>query len=427
MMVTRIVTLTAVVSLLFAVGAMADPTVQVSFPEKGRYLYWFEFKDTGKQQATAPKHVSGKGAAIDLAPASPGGKLAAGELRIYNPKSGNVAAKSLENFAGKKELKLKDADFDRVGRVLLTLRPAEGKPEERVESAVVTLRDANSDEFTVVVDPSCEGVAEFRNIAAGQESITVAYDSGKTKKMTIDLEIPADRESVVFSDTLPIYGDVRTVKVAAPTNEAQPDGKPAPVKEKPKPSPAAWISAIAGIIFLGLVVFIGYVSLKSKGVTLESSLKKVGVQFPQDADAGTDAQTSPSTEPQVDPTVCQFCGQEKDSNGRCACSIDASPGAASSGVARLIGTQGQYSGRIFEITGSGTTIGRDVSNTFPLNEDGTTSRRHARIDKENGGYAITDEGSSNGTFVNGVKITGRQMLKPGDEVQIGSTKFRFEQ
>jgi pSer/pThr/pTyr-binding forkhead associated (FHA) protein len=43
-----------------------------------------------------------------------------------------------------------------------------------------------------------------------------------------------------------------------------------------------------------------------------------------------------------------------------------------------------------------------------------------------GAFEVIDEGSSNGTYVNGQRIAGRQALSPGDEVQVGSARFRFE-
>ena len=84
-------------------------------------------------------------------------------MKIYNPKTGNVAAKNLENIQDKKDLKLKDTDFDLVRTVQVVLKPTSGKENERLESAVVTLTDANSDVFTVLVDPLSEGVAEFHD------------------------------------------------------------------------------------------------------------------------------------------------------------------------------------------------------------------------------------------------------------------------
>jgi pSer/pThr/pTyr-binding forkhead associated (FHA) protein len=95
------------------------------------------------------------------------------------------------------------------------------------------------------------------------------------------------------------------------------------------------------------------------------------------------------------------------------------------GVPRLVGARGAYGGHIFEITGADATIGREVGNTIHLGTDNTVSRRHARILKQGDGWVIRDEGSSNGTWVNGVRVT-EQLLRPGDEIQIGATFFRWE-
>jgi hypothetical protein len=398
-----------------SVAAGSDPTISVTFPEKGSYLYWLQYKeDGGKPAVTAPKHVAGESTDIEVP--------SAGELRIYNPKSGNLAVKKLDNLIGKKELKLKEADFDRVGRVQIILKPAEGKPDQRVESAVVTVKDSLSDTYTTVVDPTSEGVAEFRGIAGGMESVTVAYDGGK---MTVEMDVPLERKDIVFTHPIVISSDVRTVKVAASAAPGAPESGPA---SRPERQRGGWIQSLAGIAFLALMILIGYVLLKSKGVTLENSLKKAGVQLPQDNDAayGT-VPAAPAPEP-VDPTICPFCGQRKDpATGKCACSIDGgAPTSMATGAPRLIGTQGPYSGNIFEVTGNEMTIGRDVTNTVSLSDDTTSSRRHAKIDCSGGCYTITDLGSSNGTFVNGAKIAGSQALNPGDEIQIGSTKFRFE-
>jgi pSer/pThr/pTyr-binding forkhead associated (FHA) protein len=71
-------------------------------------------------------------------------------------------------------------------------------------------------------------------------------------------------------------------------------------------------------------------------------------------------------------------------------------------------------------------IGREATNTVSLSNDNTVSRRHASIEQSGGSYVIRDEGSSNGVYVNGVKISGMQPIHSGDEIQIGNTRFRFE-
>ncbi|MDO9254564.1 MAG: FHA domain-containing protein [Bacteroidales bacterium] len=66
------------------------------------------------------------------------------------------------------------------------------------------------------------------------------------------------------------------------------------------------------------------------------------------------------------------------------------------------------------------TIGRDATNNIVLN-DNTVSRNHAHLFiSGNGQVVIKDLGSSNGTFVNGNKIS-EQMLRAGDVVKCGSS------
>ena len=92
----------------------------------------------------------------------------------------------------------------------------------------------------------------------------------------------------------------------------------------------------------------------------------------------------------------------------------------------VLATFGQVHRIALDWNGSGVTLGREPTNTIALGNDTTVSRRHAAIRSESGEYVVSDEGSSNGVYVNGVKINGSQPLRPGDEIQIGNTRFRFE-
>ena len=70
-------------------------------------------------------------------------------------------------------------------------------------------------------------------------------------------------------------------------------------------------------------------------------------------------------------------------------------------------------------------IGRDPDSNLVIRGDTKTSRRHASIKRQGIRYIIQDEGSSNGTKVNGVKIEGPVDLKLDDVVLIGSREFKF--
>jgi hypothetical protein len=74
-------------------------------------------------------------------------------------------------------------------------------------------------------------------------------------------------------------------------------------------------------------------------------------------------------------------------------------------------------------------IGRSAESSVPLN-DTNVSRRHAEIRSRGEGarieWYLIDVGSTNGTMLNGVKISGEQKLKNGDALMIGGTAARFE-
>jgi pSer/pThr/pTyr-binding forkhead associated (FHA) protein len=67
-------------------------------------------------------------------------------------------------------------------------------------------------------------------------------------------------------------------------------------------------------------------------------------------------------------------------------------------------------------------IGRHAEGAGRLSEDSEISRHHARLAREvSGDYAIEDLGSSNGTFVNGLRLAAPQLLAEGDSIEVGAT------
>ncbi len=59
-------------------------------------------------------------------------------------------------------------------------------------------------------------------------------------------------------------------------------------------------------------------------------------------------------------------------------------------------------------------------------EDTDVSRRHAEIRHEGDAVVVEDLGSTNGTFVNGERISGARPLSEGDEVRFGDTVWRLQ-
>jgi Inner membrane component of T3SS, cytoplasmic domain len=80
----------------------------------------------------------------------------------------------------------------------------------------------------------------------------------------------------------------------------------------------------------------------------------------------------------------------------------------------------------FELNSTGITIGRGAQNDVVLDEDEFASASHARVEPRRDGVWLEDIGSTNGTFVNGVRISRARKLTPGDLVRVGETDLRFE-
>jgi sigma-B regulation protein RsbU (phosphoserine phosphatase) len=61
-------------------------------------------------------------------------------------------------------------------------------------------------------------------------------------------------------------------------------------------------------------------------------------------------------------------------------------------------------------------LGRSAENDFFVAEDAGISRHHLRLEFEGENWEVVDLGSKNGTYVNGVRVQGRQRLQPGDRI-----------
>lgn len=69
-------------------------------------------------------------------------------------------------------------------------------------------------------------------------------------------------------------------------------------------------------------------------------------------------------------------------------------------------------------------IGRDPNNELVLTDDGV-SRRHARIERRSDRVVLMDVGSTNGTLLNDVELSGIVELRTGDRIQVGATIFKY--
>jgi pSer/pThr/pTyr-binding forkhead associated (FHA) protein len=85
---------------------------------------------------------------------------------------------------------------------------------------------------------------------------------------------------------------------------------------------------------------------------------------------------------------------------------------------QLVMHSGPTPGKVFPMDGDVITIGREAENGIVIN-DAEVSRKHTQFVFQGGKYIITDLGSTNGTFVNGERLTGQHVLVPGEVISLG--------
>jgi hypothetical protein len=80
----------------------------------------------------------------------------------------------------------------------------------------------------------------------------------------------------------------------------------------------------------------------------------------------------------------------------------------------------------WELDSSSLTLGRSSQNHIQLKRDEFASSSHARLEPRRDGVWVEDIGSTNGTYLNGIRLTKPKRLSPGDIVRIGETELRYE-
>ena len=80
----------------------------------------------------------------------------------------------------------------------------------------------------------------------------------------------------------------------------------------------------------------------------------------------------------------------------------------------------------YRVNAAPLTFGRGGQNDVPLDGDEFVSARHARFQARRDGAYVEDVGSTNGTYVNGDRVTKPRKLEPNDTVKIGETELRYQ-
>lgn len=420
-------------------ASVAGKSANLTPTRPGVYSFWTVSK-TGAQSAVGNIAAGQKSAPVTLG-------SDASEIDVLDEATGTLAVYPAASVKSGATVSVAPGDFIYVKSVQVAVTANGGKA---VEKASVTLTDAKNKTVSRVLTAADGGVARFDTVPVGKASVSASVGDANSggPKVTQETTIAPPKGGEAVQVSLALSGSVPTLTNTPATsganNAAQTPTANAPVAapngqtnfpavdNRDANPPNNWIPGVVGILLLAGGIFYGLKYAKDKGTTIPSVLKQLGVEMPQDAPATNAANLKPA--PPVLPPLASLTELPAAgaASGAVAASFGGSAGAGSAAPAaiinpRLVGLVGPVGGETFPLDSGPLTVGRDAGNTLALTQDTTLSRKHARIESSGpNNWAVTDAGSSNGTFVNGQKVSGSQTLRVGDEIQIGASRFRFE-
>lgn len=316
------------------------------------------------------------------------------------------------------------SDLKDLGQVVVEVRSGAA----RVAAANVALDDGRRRQETLL-DPGLNGDATFFDVRPGRLTVTVRYrtKTGDASPVTQIFEANAEGDAPPrFAVSLP--GEVATVgeKPATTTGSAAPTGEPGAKPAAPKDAGGGFnlVGTLFALIVGGGLAAGAWWYLKKNPDTVGGTLERLGAQIPKPGDAPLAdppvASAPPPAPPAPPPKIVLDPVPSVD--------LGADPIRMPVPVAVSVSEPSLVSdtGVPIPIPEGETVVGREIGLGLSLAGETTVSRRHATIQRAGGTVTVADAGSTNGTFVNGVPAGGGATLRPGDSVQFGSVRFRYE-
>ncbi len=326
-------------------------------------------------------------------------------LCVLDVKSGNLASRTaLPTDAWK----VAPEEFNLIVERKVRVQQG-GKP---IDAASVTLNKT----VTKLIDPSSKGEVSFYAVTPGHIRIDVAYKvDGKDRTLNQQTEIALKRSDPIPTIICDIGGSSSSSvppPTAAPTGSKMP-----PPIVTPKPSGMGVIGGlilvmVAAAIALGVLYF-GLKWIYANQEKTKDALAKVGVTVPDPiaADPDPDPVSTPVSMAAAVQTPIVLPGAD----------LSAVPPPLVTGGFRLVGSLGSFD------LGEGVhVVGREPGLAISVVGESTVSRRHAELIRQGTQLMVRDCGSTNGTFVNGQRVSGELPLHMGDSVQFGAISFRVE-
>ncbi len=388
---------------------MAQGSVSLRFDSQGKRKAWL----APKLPEAEPGAESFDAKAFDL---ETKGVDKGALVFVLDEGTGNLAVRPLSEVSGGWDVA--KGDFKLIGAVRVRVEH-EGRP---VESATVTLTDSKRSQ-TQVLDSSAGGTLSFWAVAPGEFKVRVLYRSGgkMADPLVQAFEVGLERAKPVPEFVCAIPDEVATIAPpAAATDKGKPPAKSVEAREgEPKSaiqtgSPIG--SFITFLLTLAIVGGIGYAIyrwMQKHPDRVKARLQQLGVEVPEPPQDAGSPRASPSAPAPPEKILL---------GDAAAPAASVAPLSAAPAQPRLVRENGQ----VFRLEEGANVLGRADEAAISLPEESTISRAHAEIVRNGEHVLVRDLQSTNGTFVNGAQVGGEVELKPGDTVQFGAARFRYE-
>lgn len=395
----------------------AQTPLRLRFEDAGPREVWI-----ATDRPAAPPTASLKTEATEIE--IPVGKdTAQDRVFVWDKRSGNLAERRVAELLKVQPFILKPTDFKLIFLVRVKLEH-EGKPVAGASVAAT----ASGRRQEQLLSPADQGQVAFYAVPAGPLVLEARYKVGaETKSLpaqTFDVKLQRDRVEPTF--TLQIGDKVEVVEPAPPEPKPDAPGTTAP-SESRTPATAKDEPSTLGSIFIylfGLAVAIAVIVgvlvwMKRNPKAVQERLEQLGVQVPEPKAAAVDDPAPRPAAPQPQPKIILGDAEPTPSGTLIA---DAPATGIGGAPAMLVAENG---GRIAVAEGV-SVVGREDGLPIALVGETTVSRRHAELLRSGDRLTVKDLGSTNGTFVNGVRVDSEATLRIGDTIQFGSARFRVE-
>lgn len=398
-------------------------TVTLQFEEKGERKAWIQTDENADQIGDL---IDASDTTLELASTTdPNGK----SVYVRNLNTNKVAKKSLVAILKDGTWKPKASDYTLTYEAKVIAGNAAG----RVSNGVINVKAGDQERQVLLISEDNGEVSVY--LLPGKQatvSLTTKVEGGEvtTDPQTLDLsttgEVPTltliapEGAPVVSSangSAIPEEGETVAGSGEGSGSSSEGESEAAPKGGNPL---VTFLNMLVALAIIGGLGYGVWWYIQNNQGKVEELAKKAGLD-PSDrkGDPVGDLPVQPSEPEPLKKIMLDGAAVEPIQQGAVAGAAAAATPVAKS--PKLVGADGQT----HNLAEGQTTVGRENA-TITVGES-SLSRRHAELSRTGGSVTITDLGSTNGTYVNGVKIQSSTVLNPGDTVQFGAAQFTYKE